>query len=218
MPAPSGQADAPSEAQRPPRLSVRGLKTHTATVERLDVAAGEIVALTGPSGSGKSLILRAIADLDPAPGTVLLDGTDRNAMPAPDWRRKVGYLAAETGWWAERVGVHFAARAAAAPLVERLGFPDDVWDWEIARLSTGEKQRLGLARMLAGGPEVLLLDEPTSALDPEATTSVEALIEERLSAGVAIILVTHDADQASRLARRHVTIRDARVTDAGGTP
>ncbi|MBB4303063.1 ABC-type iron transport system FetAB ATPase subunit [Rhodobium orientis] len=218
MPAPSGRADAAAEAQRPPRLSVRGLKTHTATVERLDVAAGEIVALTGPSGSGKSLILRAIADLDPAPGTVLLDGTDRNAMPAPDWRRKVGYLAAETGWWAERVGAHFADRAATAPLVARLGFDDGVWDWEIARLSTGEKQRLGFARLLAGAPQVLLLDEPTGALDPEATTSVEALIEERLADGVAIILVTHDADQAARLARRHVTIQGGRVADAGGTP
>jgi len=189
-------------------LSIRDLQTKAARVDRLDIDAGEIVAVMGPSGSGKSLILRAIADLDPNDGKVTLDGASRDQVPAPDWRRRVGYLAAESGWWAETVGPHFTDRNAALPTIDALGFDPAVFSWSIARLSTGEKQRLALARLLAGVPRVLLLDEPTAALDPEATAHVEALLRDRQKAGVAILLVTHDRAQALRLATRHYVIAE----------
>lgn len=172
----------------------------------LALDAGECLAVAGPSGGGKTLLLRAIADLDPSEGTVSLDGADRAAMPAPAWRRKVTFVAAEPGWWAERVRDHFAAPTRSASLLERLGLRAGAMDWPVVRASTGERQRLALARALAREPRVLLLDEPTGALDGEATGLVEALLRERMAAGVAVILVTHDRAQARRLARRLLTV------------
>ncbi len=170
------------------------------------MAAGECLALRGPSGAGKSLLLRAIADLDPNEGRVSLDGESREDMPAPDWRRRVAYLAAEPGWWADKVADHFADWQAARPLVEALGLPADCGDWPVARLSTGEKQRLAQARSLLMEPRALLLDEPTSGLDPDAVERVEALIRARQEAGAAVLWVTHDRVQAQRVARRWLEI------------
>jgi phosphate-transporting ATPase len=170
--------------------------------------------LTGPSGAGKSTLLRAIADLDPADGAVALDGVERNALPAPMWRRRVGYLAAESGWWADTVGAHFRDPAAVIPLLERLALPVQALDWEVLRLSTGEKQRLALIRLLAGTPRVLLLDEPTAALDAATRDAVEALIAERCAAGAIALVVTHDAAQAARLARRHFRMTNGRLDEA----
>ncbi|PIK71519.1 hypothetical protein CS379_18905, partial [Methylobacterium frigidaeris] len=86
----------------------------------LALAPGEACAVTGPSGAGKSVLLRMIADLDPSEGRVSLDGIDREAMPAPLWRRQVTYLAAEPGWWAETVAEHFSADAPARLDPERM--------------------------------------------------------------------------------------------------
>jgi putative ABC transport system ATP-binding protein len=163
---------------------------------------GECVALQGPSGAGKSLLLRAIADLDPNQGTVKLDGMLREAVPAPHWRRQVTYVAAEPGWWGDTVGEHFAVWDQATPLVERLGLPPDCGTWNIDRLSTGEKQRLGLVRALMLRSRVLLLDEPTSALDATSTATVEAIVAERASAGTGVLWSTHDGAQARRVASR----------------
>lgn len=174
---------------------------------------GECAALTGPSGAGKSLLLRAIADLDPNEGDVSLAGTARSALPAPQWRQKVAYLPAESGWWAPRVRDHFKTPEAALGLVTALGLPADCLDWPVERLSTGEKQRLALARLLALGPNVCLLDEPTSALDPAAVAAAEALIRCALDDGAAILFTTHDAAQARRLARRTLHIENGRLTE-----
>ncbi len=195
-------------------LSIRDMKTQTLTVDRLDVDAGEAIAVLGPSGSGKSMLLRAIADLDPNDAKVSLDGTDRGAVPAPDWRRRVGYLAAESGWWADTVGPHFSNPVAAEPLLDRLGFDDTVMSWSTTRLSTGEKQRLALARLLAAAPQVLLLDEPTGALDAESAERVEEILFERLHAGCGLVLVTHDRDQAHRFAERRYEIVDGALAAA----
>src|SRR3954463_11815254 len=142
-------------------LTVTGLKRLHISVS-FDLQDGECVALQGPSGVGKTVLLRALADLDPNEGTVKLDGMLREAMPAPAWRRRVTYLAAEPGWWSDTVQEHFASWDNALPLVQRLGLPDDCRPWPIQRLSTGERQRLGLVRALMLRSRVLLLDEPTS--------------------------------------------------------
>ncbi len=158
-------------------------------------------------------MLRAIADLDPATGQVSLDGNDRNSMPAHEWRRRVTYVASDSGWWLERVGDHFEAPDIAAGYLVRLGFHGDVMTWPVTRLSTGERQRLALLRAMVQNPRVLLLDEPTSALDPEATAKVESLLHEKIAAGVIVLLVTHDVAQAKRMSERRYQMRDGVLSE-----
>ncbi len=182
----------------------------------LDLARGECIAFSGPSGAGKSILLRAIADLDPNEGEVSLDGQSREDVPAPDWRRKVVYVPAEAGWWADRVDGHFSEPDIAAPLMERLGLTKETLGWEVARLSTGEKQRLALIRAFVGAPKVLLLDEPTSGLDPETAAKVEDMLHERREKGLAMMLVTHDAEQAARMASRRFEMKKGVLTALDG--
>src|SRR5690242_8153439 len=143
----------------------------------------------------------------------MLDGATRESMPAPVWRRQVTFVAAEPGWWGDTVREHFAAWEEARPLVEKLGLPTTCAEWDIQRLSTGERQRLGLVRALALHSRVLLLDEPTSGLDADATAAVEAMIAERTKAGTGVIWVTHNAEQARRVASRRLIIKDGRMTE-----
>ncbi|WP_018321037.1 ATP-binding cassette domain-containing protein [Bradyrhizobium sp. WSM2793] len=187
-------------------LTIRGLKRLHLSVS-FDLQDGECVVLQGPSGAGKTLLLRSIADLDPNEGTVKLDGMLREAMPAPAWRRRVTYLAAEPGWWSDTVQDHFAAWEDALPLVARLGLPDDCGAWSIQRLSTGERLRLGLVRALMLRSRVLLLDEPTSALDPAAAAAVEGVIAELISDGTSVLWTTHDGAQARRVGTRIFVMR-----------
>lgn len=196
-------------------LRIRGLTRAGLGPIDLDLEAGACTALAGPSGAGKSLLLRAIADLDPNHGQVSLDGTGRDSMPAPEWRRQVGYLAAESGWWEDIVGPHFSDPERTAPLLARLGLDAGAFEWPVERLSTGEKQRLALARLLENDPRVLLLDEPTAALDPDSRTAVEDIIEDRLAGGAAVLIVTHDAAQAERLAARRLTMTGGQLGEAG---
>ena len=199
-----------------PSLHVKALRTALLTSVDLDVDAGELVFLSGPSGSGKSLLLRAIADLDPNDGEVWCGDIARSSIPAPLWRRHVGLLPAESGWWEELVGGHFPVTAddhAGLPeLLARLGFDTDVLAWEIRRLSTGERQRLALARLLLNRPEVLLLDEATANLDPENRARVEAVIADyRAEHAAAVLWVSHDPEQRSRMNGRRLTIHDGRI-------
>ena len=194
-------------------LSVRALTRPGLDATTFRVDDGECLTVRGASGSGKSLLLRAIADLDPNGGEVMLDDAAREAMPAPAWRRQVVYVAAEPGWWHDTVAEHFDDWWEARDLVVATGLPDDCRGWPVMRLSTGERQRLGLVRALALRPRALLLDEPTSGLDDTATEAVERLIRERLDDGASVLWVTHDEAQARRLGRRSLWVTDGVVTE-----
>jgi len=93
---------------------------------------GECVSIGGKSGAGKSVLLRMVADLDPHEGDALLDGAACSDMPAPKWRRKVTYVAAESGWWDERVEAHFSSGTDFAALFHAVGIPAEAWTWPIA--------------------------------------------------------------------------------------
>jgi ABC-type lipoprotein export system ATPase subunit len=206
----------PDPAPRAPRLSIHDLRSPLAGPFDLDLAAGTAAAVSGPSGSGKSLFLRMVADLDPNEGEVALDGASRDGMSAPDWRRRAPYVAAESGWWRDHVAEHFAPAThdAARKLADRLGLDPGLFDGPVLRLSTGEKQRLAIIRALVLDPPALLLDEPTAPLDPDSTAAVESVLKERLAKGLGLIVVTHDAQQADRLGARHFRMRDRRMTPA----
>src|ERR1700674_4022732 len=182
-------------------LLVKELRSEFAGPFDLNLGAGACAAITGPSGSGKSLFLRMIADLDPNQGKVWLNGIARASLPAPEWRRRATYVSAESGWWADTVIEHFAPimRGQAAALATRLGLHAALIDALIAGLSTGEKHRLSPVRALLPDTLVLLLDEPTGPLDEESVVRVEALLQERMATGTSIVLVTHDPNQADRL-------------------
>jgi len=169
----------------------------------LSVKAGECIAISGSSGVGKSLLLRAIADLDPNDGNVRLQGTQRQDISAPDWRTRVVYHAAEPAWWSGRVSDHFSSDTDVSFLMQVLGLPDDTFTGSVSRLSTGEKQRYALIRSLQVKPQVLLLDEPTSALDLKTAQTVENILKSELEQGLAIVLVSHDPALAERLAHQH---------------
>jgi putative ABC transport system ATP-binding protein len=194
-------------------LRIAGLRSPLAGPFDLAIEAGECIAITGASGSGKSLFLRMIADLDPCEGDVFLDDRSRRDMPAPEWRRQVVYNPAEPGWWAEDVASHFADIEAARTLAPCLGVPTELFDSPVLRLSTGERQRLGLIRALTLDPKVLLLDEPTGALDADNTALVEAMLKQRLSDGASVIMVTHSAEQAARLGDRRFRMAERRLVE-----
>jgi putative ABC transport system ATP-binding protein len=195
-------------------LTVENLSRPGLEPTSFELATGECVALRGPSGAGKSLLLRALADLDPSEGEVLLDGVPREKIPAPTWRRRVGYVAAEPGWWSERLGDHFQDWDSQAGPARRLKISPGVAGRRVSQLSTGERQRLALLRALEHRPEVLLLDEPTGPLDEESTAAVESLLREKQSNGLALLWVTHDKRQAERVASRRFWIDRGRLREA----
>lgn len=194
------------------RLELVGFRGGRLAPLDLAIEGGECVTLSGPSGSGKTLLLRAVADLDPHDGEARVDGERQDQLSGPEWRRRVGFLPAESHWWYPRVGDHF--NGPAEPLVAALGLPGEALDWEVERLSSGERQRLALARLLAGEPRVLLLDEATANLDPESTERVERLIDDyRVKTGAAVLWVSHDRGQRARVAGRSLVIDGERLRE-----
>jgi putative ABC transport system ATP-binding protein len=196
-----------------PSLRLQHLRArHVGPIE-LNIDAGECVCIHGASGSGKTLLLRAIADLDAHAGDASLDGQRCSQLQAPDWRRSVALVAAESHWWGERVGEHFEGEINASWL-QQLGLPDEAIDWQLSRCSTGERQRLALLRTLMQNPGALLLDEPTGNLDQATTYRVEELLAEyRRQRQAAVLWVSHDCGQIERVAQRRFLLRDGSLAE-----
>jgi ABC-type iron transport system FetAB ATPase subunit len=134
------------------------------------------------------------------------------SMPGHLWRHRVGLLPAESFWWAERVGDHF--EDCEPELLEALGLNIEAMEWTVSRCSSGERQRLALARLLQNRPEVLLLDEPTAALDPQSAERVEALLQcYRRDNNAVVIWVSHDPAQRQRVAHRHYRIEGGELSE-----
>jgi putative ABC transport system ATP-binding protein len=195
----------------------------------LDSVSAEIhtgaTAIVGPSGSGKSTLLRLLNRLaDPDAGTIAYRG-----RPLPDHdplvlRREVslvpqlpallpGTVESNLSYAAQLAG----KRLDAARCLGLAGLDAGFAAREVERLSVGERQRAMLARALAQEPDVLLLDEPTAALDHAARDAVEATLAQlRRELEISLVLVSHDPEQARRLAERALRLKAGRVVACGG--
>jgi len=184
-----------------------------------EIARGA-TAIVGPSGAGKSSLLRLLNRLgNPAEGTIRFRGSDVRTLDVLWLRRDVALvpqlpaLLAGTVEDNLRYAAELARRRVDAPdVLRRSGLDESFSQREATRLSVGEQQRVMLARALSQQPSVLLLDEPTSALDPDSRETVERTISGlRRDSGLSLILVTHDAAQAERLADRSLRLDGGRV-------
>lgn len=181
------------------------------------LAAGACLGLTGASGVGKTLLLRALADLDVNQGRVSLDGRAREDYGACEWRARVMLVASESAWWAPKVGDHFARLDTA--LLEKLGLRAESMDWAVERLSSGERQRLALARALVNRPEVLLLDEPTANLDADSRRRVEQVVGDyRRDTGAGVLWVSHSREQLQRVADACLVLNREGLAPVQGSP
>ena len=198
----------------------------------LEVAAGEVVAVTGPSGSGKSTLLGLIAGLDtPSTGSIAVDGVELTGLRETELarfrRRTLGFVFQSyhlipTLTAAENVAVPLELAGAPAPLAaarERLaevGLAERA-DHYPAQLSGGEQQRVAIARAVALTPPLLLADEPTGNLDSATGAQiVDLLLALNRDRRSTLLLVTHDAALAGRAGRR-IALRDGRVVNGHPT-
>jgi osmoprotectant transport system ATP-binding protein len=193
----------------------------------LDVATGEFVVLLGPSGSGKSTLMRTVNRLVvPSSGSIEVDGVDVASQPPEELRRGIGYVIQAVGLFphltvAQNVAIvpellgwerpRIAARVDE--LLALVSLPPERYGGRLPReLSGGEQQRVGVARALAARPRLLLMDEPFGAVDAIVRQSLqdETLRIHRML-GTTILFVTHDVDEALRVADRIVVLKDGRV-------
>ncbi|MGM0447251.1 MAG: amino acid ABC transporter ATP-binding protein [Methanobacteriota archaeon] len=207
----------------------------------LAVDAGEVVAVIGPSGVGKTTLLRTLA-LSAAPdeGTVTLGGTDVWSVDETErlaLRRRVGMVFQEASLfdgsvarnveyglrvrrsWSDRLASMLRSGSAPDAVDESLavvGLADKAGQ-PAESLSGGEAQRVSFARALAYDPDALLLDEPTSDLDPRNTAVIEDAVGEARSRGIGVALATHDMHQAERVADRVAVLLDDEITEMGPT-
>ncbi len=165
----------------------------------LTVVNQQVWMLSGPSGTGKSQFLRAVADLIEHTGQVSLLGQIQTQICPEKWRVQVMYFSAETAWWSDVVSYHFETQPDAE-LLHSLDLKIEILQQNPDNLSSGEKQRLALLRGLQYQPKVLLLDEITANLDPESVLLVEALVVGYIAKNQASALwISHNADQQQRI-------------------
>ncbi|RQG96861.1 amino acid ABC transporter ATP-binding protein [Natrarchaeobius oligotrophus] len=211
----------------------------------LSVSPGEVVAIIGPSGVGKSTLLRLLALFDrPDGGTVEYDGEDvwnASERRRLAYRRRIGMVFQETSLfdasvrrnaeyglrvrksWPDRLRDElrgFLGRTNgtvdAVEALETVGLAEKV-DQDAASLSGGEAQRVAFARALAYDPEVLLLDEPTSDLDPRNTAVLEDAVLQAKNSGIGVAIATHDMHQAERVADRVAVLLGTGIIEIGET-
>lgn len=191
-----------------------------------DVRSGEILAIVGPSGSGKSSLLRLLNRLDePTSGTVYVEGTNYRDISPRQLRRKLAMVTQRPYLFSGTVedNLRFGPRQrgeilsqdAIEELLLRVGLKGYATR-NVANLSGGEAQRVSVARTLANSPLVLLLDEPTSALDDSSKLEVESLIQRIMrDQKLTCVIVTHDSTQALRLAERALLLEAGHVVRIG---
>jgi len=183
-------------------FEVRNVATPFSAPMSFSLDAGQVLTVFGASGSGKSQMLRALADLSPHEGAVFLAGVNQTAMRPERWRKQVGYVPAESGWWADSVAEHFSV-APKAQWLAALSLPPTLLEAPVERLSSGERQRLAVLRALSIEPRVLLLDEPTANLDDANARALTQLVLEYVqSHQAAAVWVSHSGDERLRLGER----------------
>ncbi|MDO5057923.1 MAG: ATP-binding cassette domain-containing protein [Lautropia sp.] len=190
----------------------------------LQLPEGQVFALLGGSGSGKSSLLRGIAGLEATTGTVRIRGRDVSATPA--WRRDCGMVFQESLLFPHRnvagniaygiEGRSIDTRARVAELLALVGLPG-FEARAVATLSGGQAQRVALARALARRPALMLLDEPLSALDRALRETLARALRRILTeTGTAALYVTHDHEEAATVADRILRVEDGRLLPADG--
>lgn len=191
----------------------------------LEVRSGELVALMGPSGSGKSTLLKVIASLKSVTsGEVLYKKQHIDNYQPTDYRKSVRYVPQSPELFAGTVRdnlafvylVHRQAfeESVSLKLLSEFGLSENYLEKDVANLSGGEKQRIGLIRSLLFKPEVLLLDEPTSSLDQKSAKQVETVLRGINSQGVTMLWVTHSDGQANRVASRVLRLESGQLVSS----
>jgi len=197
----------------------------------LTVPTGQLLVLLGGSGSGKTTTLKMINRLiEPTTGAVWIDGTETSTIPAPELRRRVGYVFQQVGLFphmtvSENVGVTPSLLGWAPDLItarvdELLELVEldlsTVRDRYPDELSGGQQQRVGVARALAGSPSILLLDEPFGSLDPLTRQRLQdSLVRIRHEVGLTAVFVTHDMVEALLLGDRIAVLNAGRLVQVG---
>ncbi|NTU81563.1 MAG: ABC transporter ATP-binding protein [Chloroflexales bacterium] len=190
------------------------------------VEAGEFIVLLGPSGCGKTTLLKMLNRLyEPTAGRLLIDGADARGIPATELRRRIGYAIQQTGLFPHlRVEQNIAVvprligwprpriEARVDELLDLVGLPRAYRARYPSQLSGGEQQRVGLARALAADPALMLMDEPFGALDAITRARLQdELLGIQRKLHKTILFVTHDVEEALRLADRIVVMREGRI-------
>ena len=193
----------------------------------LTIEPGELVVILGPSGCGKTTLLKLTNRLyEPTSGRILLDGEDVTSLPVTQLRRRMGYVIQQTGLFPH---LRIADNVAVVPkllgwdkrriahrvdeLLDLVGLPPETYRRRYpAQLSGGQQQRVGLARALAGEPRTLLMDEPFGALDAITRNRLQDELRRiHRQFSQTIVFVTHDIEEALRLADRIIVMRDGGV-------